>query len=166
MRRPVFLSFYYDEDVDRMQQIRNMGIVEGQQLLSPNEFEQVRRRGDTAVKKWIDEQLKNKQCLIVLVGEHTAERPYVQYEIRKAYEKHMPMFGIYIHNIKDLNKHYSKKGKNPFEELFGRNTFYRCIDPSHIEYEGYKAYNNIYNNIENWIEQAIEENRYRYHNIF
>ena len=41
MRRPVFLSFCYGDDVTRVQQIRNMGMVEEQQILSPNDFEQV-----------------------------------------------------------------------------------------------------------------------------
>ena len=33
-RRPVFLSFCYDDDVNRVQQIRNMGLFDGQQILS------------------------------------------------------------------------------------------------------------------------------------
>ena len=84
MRRPVFLSFCYGDDVARVQQIRNMGMVEEQQILSPNDFEQVRRSGDAAIKRWIDNQLMYKQCVIVLVGENTANRPYVRYEIMKA----------------------------------------------------------------------------------
>lgn len=159
MKRPVFLSFYYYEDVTRMQQIRNMGIVEGQQLLNPNDFEFVKRRGDKAVKDWIDNQMKYKQCLIVLVGTHTSERPYVKYEIEKAHEKHMPMFGIYIHNIHDLNGKCSKKGKDPFLEIFGRSNKYKCIDPAHIEYDGYRAYNTIRDNIDSWIEDAIRNNK-------
>ena len=45
-RRPVFLSFCYDDDVNRVQQIRNMGLFDGQQLLSSNDFETVKRKGE------------------------------------------------------------------------------------------------------------------------
>lgn len=166
MRKPVFLSFYYLEDVDRMQQIRNMGMVEEQQILSPNDFEEVRRKGDAAIKNWIDSQLKYKQCLIVLVGEHTSERPYVKYEILKAKERNMPMFGIYIHNIKNLKGETSKKGKDPFVEIFGANSGYKCIDPSHIDLVGCRAYNTIERNINSWIDNAITENKFRNINYF
>ena len=161
MIRPVFLSFCYDDDVERVQQIRNMGMVEEQQILNPNDFEEVKRKGDLAIKNWIDKQLMYKQCLIVLIGENTADRPFVKYEIMKAKEKNMPMFGIYIHNLKNLRGYKSNQGKDPFVEVFGENNGYKCINPSHNELDGYKAYNTIYKNIASWIEDAIIENRYR-----
>ena len=161
MRRPVFLSFCYDDDVTRVQLIRNMGMVEEQQILSPNDFEQVRRSGDAAIKRWIDNQLMYKQCVIVLVGENTANRPYVRYEIMKAKEKKIPMFGIYIHNLKDLSGRTSRQGKDPFVEVLGYNSGYKCINPSHIDIDGCRAYNTIKSNISSWIEDAIRDNKYR-----
>ncbi len=161
MRRPVFLSFCYGDDVTRVQQIRNMGMVEEQNILNPNDFEQVKRKGEAAIKKWIDDQLMYKQCLIVLIGENTANRPFVKYEIMKAKEKKMAMFGIYIHNLKDLNGKTSRQGKDPFVELFGCNSGYKCINPSHIDFDGCRAYNTIKANITSWIEDAIMENNFR-----
>lgn len=158
MRRPVFLSFCYSDDVNRVQQIRNMGMIEEQQILNPNDFEKVRIMGDIAIKRWIDEQLMYKQCVIVLVGENTANRPYVKYEIMKAKEKKIPMFGIYIHNLKDLNGRTSRQGKNPFIEMFGYDNDYKCINPTHINFEGCRAYDTIRNNITYWIEEAIRDN--------
>lgn len=159
-RRPVFLSFCYKDDVTRVQQIRNMGtIIEGQPLLSSNDFETIKRQGETAIKNWIDGQLKYKQCLIVLIGKNTADRPWVQYEIRKAHEMGKPMFGIYIHNLKGLTG-VSSKGNNPFDKVFGANHQYKCYDPSHIDYDGFRAYNNIEKNIESWIEAAISQNKW------
>ena len=160
-RRPVFLSFCYKDDVTRVQQIRNMGtIIEGQPLLSANEFETIKRQGEAAIKKWIDEQLKYKQCLIVLIGENTANRPWVQYEIRKAYELGKPMFGIYIHNLKGLTG-VSRKGADPFVKVFGISSEFKCYDPFHMDYNGLRAYNEIEKNIGIWIENAISENKWR-----
>lgn len=161
MRKPVFLSFCYSDDVSRVQQIRNMGmVIDGQPLLSLNDFETIKRQGDKAIQNWIDEQMKYKQCLIVLIGEHTAERPWVQYEIKKAKEMNKPMFGIYIHNLKNINGNYSKKGQNPFDKVFGISNRYKCIDPSHIDYDGLRAYNTIEKNIESWIDEAIAINKF------
>lgn len=162
-RRPVFLSFYYDDDVFRVQQIRNMDmVIEGQPLLSSNEFETIKRKGDVAVRNWIDEQLKYKQCLIVLIGEHTAERPWVQYEIKRAKELGKAMFGIYIHNLNDPKKGYSRKGKNPFDIVFGPYNSYKCYDPQHLNLPGCQAYNTIHDNIANWIDQAVQNKRYAF----
>ena len=161
MRRPVFLSFCYKDDVSRVQQIRNMGrMIEGQPILNYNEFETIKRQGEKAIQNWIDDQLKYKQCLIVLIGENTANRPWVQYEIKKAYEKGMPMFGIYIHNLKGFSG-YSRKGENPFKKVLGNDCNIVCYDPSHIDYDGLRAYNTIYVNIEKWVDLAISQNRWK-----
>src|SRR5687768_10763900 len=97
-REPVFYSFHYDNDVFRVQQIRNMGVVDGNAPVSANEWEQVKRRGDAGVERWIDESLKYKRCVIVLIGAETANRKWVKYEIKRAWELNKGLFGIYIHN--------------------------------------------------------------------
>jgi len=85
-RVPVFYSFHYDNDVFRVQQVRNMGAVHGNEPVSPNDWEQVKRRGEAAVERWIDESLKYKRCFIVLVGSETASRKWVKHEIKRAWE--------------------------------------------------------------------------------
>ena len=76
---------HYANDVMRVQQIRNIGMVEGNSPVSPNEWEQVKRSGDSAIEKWIDDNMKYRSCVVVLIGEETASRPWVKYEIRKAW---------------------------------------------------------------------------------
>lgn len=101
IKRKVFYSFHYENDVFRAAQIRNIGTIEGNEPVSENDWEEVKREGDEAIKKWIDKNMQNRTCLIVLVGSDTANRPWVQYEIKHAWERKMGIFGIYIHNIKD-----------------------------------------------------------------
>ena len=79
MKRQVFYSFHYGNDVMRVQQIRNMGVIEGNTPVSPNEWEQVKRTGDKAIEKWIDDNMKYRSCVVVLIGSETASRPWVQY---------------------------------------------------------------------------------------
>ena len=44
-------------------------------------WEEVKRKGDDAIKKWIDDEMTGRTCAIVLVGAQTASRKWVTYEI-------------------------------------------------------------------------------------
>ncbi|MBB3059271.1 TIR domain-containing protein [Microbulbifer rhizosphaerae] len=154
-RKPVFFSFHYDNDVMRVQQIRNIGALEGNTPVSANDWETVKRGGDAAVKKWIDDNFKYKQCVIVLVGEETSNRPWVKYEIEKAWNDGKPIFGIFIHNLKCPRNGVSRKGKNPFDNFNfkdGRalSSVVKCYDPSTND-----TYNYIVKNMQGWVDAAI-----------
>lgn len=155
-KRQIFYSFHFDNDVMRTQQIRNIGTIEGNAPVSVNDWEEVKKKGDAEIKKWIDEHMKNRSCVVVLVGEQTSERKYVKYEIKKAWNDGKGLLGIYIHNINCPRTGKCKKGKNPFEEFtFKENdqklsTKVTCYDPSSTD-----AYNDIAKNISSWIETAI-----------
>lgn len=56
MARRVFFSFHFAKDAWRAAQVRNMGVVEGNKPLSDNEWEKVKKGGEQAIKKWINEQ--------------------------------------------------------------------------------------------------------------
>ena len=64
-KRQVFFSFHYANDNWRVAQIRNMGIVEDQDLFSDNSWEKVRLQSDVAIKAWIDSQLSMRSCVVV-----------------------------------------------------------------------------------------------------
>ena len=84
-KRRVFYSFHYDNDVFRVQQIRNMGALEGDEPVSKNDWETVKKGGNKAIEKWIDDNMFGKSCVVVLVGEDTHKRPWVKHEIVKAW---------------------------------------------------------------------------------
>lgn len=169
MKRQVFYSFCND-DTMRTQQIRQIGAIDGSLPVSVNEWELVKRGGNSAIRKWIDNNMRYRSCIIVLVGEKTASLPWVQYEIKHAWETKKGLLGICIHNIKCPNavRHgYSsicKKGENPFMNIMVNDTWRRnrlsnivkCYNPGQIN-----AYGVIQNNINYWIEEAIHiRNRY------
>jgi hypothetical protein len=159
IRKPTFFSFHYANDVMRVQQIRNIGALEGNEPVSPNDWEQVKRGGEASIKRWIDENMKYKQCVIVLVGSETSSRPWVRYEIEKAWNDGKPLFGIHIHNLKCPRAGTCFKGQNPFDTFNftdGRklSSVVKCYDP-HPLY----AYMEIANNIGSWVEQAIAQRR-------
>jgi len=153
---PVFYSFHFDNDVMRVQQIRNIGSIEGNAPTTPNEWETLKRTGKKAVENWIDQNMKYKRCIIVLIGSDTASRPWVEHEIIKAWNDGKALLGIHIHNIKCPRNGASRKGRNPFDLIKfndGRklSSVVPCYDPNSMN-----TYRDISNNIAGWIENAIK----------
>lgn len=94
-----------------------MGALDGQSVLPAQDWEAVKRRGDAAVQAWIDDQMKYKQAVIVMIGNQTAGRPFVQYEIQRAWQIKKPMLGILIHGLKDSSQQTDTPGPNPFKRF-------------------------------------------------
>jgi len=158
-RIPIFYSFHFNNDVMRVQQIRNIGAIEGNAPASPNEWEQLQRTGKTAIERWIDNNMKYKRCVVVLIGSETAGRPWVKYEIEKAWNDGRALLGIHIHNLKCPRTGTSRKGRNPFEDFTFKDgsrlsSAVPCYDPNPLY-----AYRDISNNIANWIDHAIANKR-------
>lgn len=149
MTRRVFFSFYYSDDSSRVQQIKNMGVIEHQRIMYSNEWETVKRQGDSAIKRWINDNMVNTSCTVVLIGEHTYERRWVRYEIKHSVEIGKPIFGIRINNLKDFNGEKSSYGSNPFLDLG-----YYDIDTYYPPY--YDAYGYIKDHFNDWVEKAID----------
>jgi hypothetical protein len=116
-KRKTFYSFHYNNDVFRVQQIRNIGALEDNKPVSANEWETVKKGGNEAIEKWIDDNMKYRSCIVVLIGEETASRPWVNYEIKKAWGDGKGLLGIYIHNLKDPNSGKCNKGINPYDQF-------------------------------------------------
>lgn len=47
----VFYSFHYKNDAMRAAQIRNIGSIEGNSPVSPNNWEELKKTGDEAIKE-------------------------------------------------------------------------------------------------------------------
>lgn len=161
IKRKIFYSFHFNNDVMRVQQVRNIGVIEGNSPVTPNEWESIKAAGDEEVEKWIDENMNNKSCVVVLIGEETYKRKWVKKEIQKAWSKGKGLVGIYIHNLNCPNTGNCRQGENPFKQftIDGKDlsSIIKCYNPS-----SYDAYNSIKNNIDTWIQEAIDiRNNYR-----
>lgn len=116
MTRSVFFSFHYQNDVWRANQIRNTHIVDGTAAAGFQDaslWEEARKKGDTAIKRLIDEGLKGTSVTVVLIGSQTASRKYVKYEIDQSIARGNGLLGIYIHNMKDKDGKTSVQGTIP-----------------------------------------------------
>lgn len=156
-KRQVFYSFHYQPDNWRAAQVRNIGLVEGNNPTSDNDWEYIARNGDPAIQTWINKQLEFKSCTIVLVGANTANRKWINYEIIKSWKKGIGVAGIYIHGLKNKDGNISQKGNNPFDFInYGErrlSEIVKCYDPSGINSQ--EKYGWIRDNLTAIIEEAI-----------
>lgn len=116
MARRVFFSFKY-EDVSRAMVVRNSWVTQGKEaagFIDAADFEKLKRQGDTAIKNWIDSQLKGTSVTVVLVGSDTCSSRWVKYEIAKSKELGHGLLGIDISKIPDFDGDTSERcGKLP-----------------------------------------------------
>jgi hypothetical protein len=156
MAKSAFYSFHYDNDVHRVQLVRNMNALEGQPLLNAQDWEAVRRGGEPAIKKWINEQMAYKKAAIVLIGRNTADRPWVTYEIQKAWADKRPLLGIRIHGLSSFGE-VDTAGANPFTKAAVGSV--PIFDPTVTDWRGRidskDTYNKLRDNIESWSSQGV-----------
>lgn len=158
MARRAFYSFHYLPDNFRAAQVRNMGVIEGNIPATDNDWEAVKKGGDVAIQKWIDNQLNGKSVAIVLIGSATAGRKWINYEIKAAWIAGKGVMGIYIHNLKDTDGKQSSQGTNPFSgfDISGTSlsSIVKAYAPLHSDSK--LAYGHIEDNLAAWIEEAIK----------
>lgn len=178
-KRQIFISFHYQNDNWRVQQVRNMWTVDGNPPASPNEWEEVKRKGKESIKNWINNAMRYRSCIVVLVGSETSRREWVHYEIERAWKEGKGIVAVHIHGLKDKEGKQSYKGDNPLSLFMIDKTcnyidkrknaidsneislasVCKCYDTPYISSE--YVYDYIKNNIEDWIEEAIEiRNKY------
>lgn len=162
MANKCFLSFHYKPDNWRVQQVKNIGTIDEQPLLSSNDWEAIKKKGDAAIEDWIERNMSGKECLVALIGTHTSGRKWVKHEIRRACERGIGVLGIYIHNLKDVEGKQTSKGTDPFAgvSVNGKTitTYARMYEPPYSDSKN--AYEYISNNISSWVDQAIQLRRY------
>ncbi len=160
-KRQVFYSFHYVPDNWRVAQVRNIWVIEWNKPASDNDWEEVTKWWDKAIKKWIDENLKWRSCSVVLIWEKTAWRKWIKYEIEQSRNNKKWLVWIYIHNLKNKDWDQSNKGKNPFDSFTiwkdenkkKLSDIIKTYDPPYTT--STNVYNHIQENLESWIEEAI-----------
>jgi hypothetical protein len=164
LARKAFYSFHYLPDSWRASKVRNIGVVEGNQGVSDNEWESITKGGSEAIEKWVANQMYGKSCVIVLIGAQTAGRKWIQYEIKKGWNDGKGVFGIHIHRLTNQLGLPSTKGANPFGSLslgYRRlSNIVQVYDP--LCTKSADVRNHIAANLGAWVEKAIvTRNSYR-----
>jgi hypothetical protein len=155
--KQVFYSFHYQRDAVRVQQILNNGAFAHQEIPTSQQWEELGRRGDAAIARWIDEQMVDKDAVVVLVGAETSTRPWVKYEITKAWNERVPLVGVRVHGLADSRTGRDSDGASPFRQIRmtdGRTIadYVKLHDP--VGSTGFEVYASITENLEGWIDAA------------
>lgn len=159
MARHVLYSFHYKPDAMRASQVRQIGALEGNRPASDNDWEEVTGGGDTAIKRWIAAQMNGRSCTVVLVGENTANRKWINHEIAESWNASMGVVGIRIHGLKNMNGELAAAGHNPFDYItFGNpkkklSTVVKCYNPAGTNSKERYAW--IEKHLANAVEEAI-----------
>ena len=160
MTRRVFFSFHFDGDCWRTQQVRNIGALEGQAVCTANAWEEVKRKGDASIKKWIDDNMSGRSCVVVLVGAATASRPWVLHEISKGWNDGKGVLAIRIDKLLDADRAPCAPGANPLAKvtLSGSQRTLADVAPLKVPAgsDSKAVYASIVDNVEAWIEEAIK----------
>lgn len=157
-KRQVFFSFEYNKDNWRAAQVRNMDKVSNGSTFSDNDWEEVKKKSDLAIKRWINSEMEKRSCIVVLIGATTSSRKWVKYEIEKAYELGKGIVGIYIDRLKDRDGKQTTKGNNPFYNVFTDDghrlsSYVEAYDSPFVT--STYVYDDIKENISDLIERAI-----------
>ncbi len=116
MARRVFFSFHYDNDIWRANQVRNSNVVAGADVagfFDHSEYEVAKKKGAEAIKKMILHHLDGTSVTVVLIGNQTANRPWVKYEIEQSIARNNGLLGIQIHHLKNQQGQTSLMGSTP-----------------------------------------------------
>jgi hypothetical protein len=155
MSRKVFFSFHYERDAQRAAVVRNSDMLADEDeygVIDAVDWEKVEREGEDAIRRWIQEQLKSTSVTVVLIGEETASRDWVLYEIRESWKRGNGIVGVRIHGIKNFDQETDSSGANPLDTIKLKNetmlsSFFKTYDWSD---------NNGYENLGTWVEEAFQ----------
>lgn len=114
----------------------------------------------SAIKKWIAGQLSGKSCAVILADTNTADRKWINYEIKEAWNAGKGVVAIHIHGLRNFDKKVSTKGKNPISFITHGPTgkklssIAKCYDPDGSNSKERYAW--IKKHLANAVEEAIK----------
>ena len=159
MARRVFFSFHYERDIWRANVVRNSWVTRDREAAGfwdASLWEEAKKKGDEAIKRMIEDGLKNTSVTTVLIGKETSGREWVRYEVRRSHESAKGLLGVYIHGIEDNSGNTDEKGDNYFGEIGtdanGKPVYFYQLYPTYdwVRDKGY-------DNFGKWVEEAAKK---------
>ena len=159
MARRVFFSFHFQRDISRVNVVRNHWLTKQDHqdagFYDASLWEEAKSQGEAAIKRLIDAKLNGTSVTAVLIGLETYQRKYVKYEIEKSIRDGKGLFGVYIHDIKDLKGNSDPRGQNPFDYVMVQEG--SLTVPASRYYPSYHWTTGMgYANFSTWVETAAK----------
>jgi hypothetical protein len=122
MARRVFFSFHYQNDIWRVNQVRNsgeFGDVTGTDTFYDNSlWEEAKKKGDPELTKLIAGGMNNSSVTTVLAASATWGRKWVRYELLKSFERGNGLMTLWIDQVKDVEKKTTTRGFDPLACIY------------------------------------------------
>jgi|HubBroStandDraft_1064217.scaffolds.fasta_scaffold397460_2 hypothetical protein len=144
--RHVYFAFHYKDDIFRANQVRNSGLLFGATSVGFADrslWERAKTKGDEALEELILDGLEGTSATVVLIGEKTAQRKWVNFEIRESRDRNNALIGVRIHHLVDHKQETSRRGRIP--DLLAE------IDAPIYDWDGDP------HALGEWVEDAIDE---------
>ena len=147
MAKKVFFSFHYQDVIDfRANVVRNHGKFKLNKdeagFYDSSIWEEAKKESDLALKRLINNGIKNTSNTCVLVGTDTFNRRWVDYEIMKSIKAGNHIFAVHINGIKCKNEKTKSNGNNPlyylgysFDKTGKKIQLHNYINSKWIDYE-------------------------------
>lgn len=122
-KRKVFFSFHYQNDIWRVNQVRNSWRFqhetqrEAEGFFDASIWERSKRTSDDALKALIREGLTGTSVTCILAGEQTYLRRWVRYEIARSLVKGNGLLVVKVNRLKDRSGLISSAGENPLNYI-------------------------------------------------
>ena len=122
MAKRVYFAFHYQDVIDlRANVVRNHWVTKPDRELAgffdASIWENAKKTSVIAVKRLINNEIKNTSVTCVLIGSETYARRWVRYEIFKSLQKGNRVFGAHINSIRGKDKRTKRLRPNPFDFL-------------------------------------------------
>lgn len=157
MAPTAFYSFHHIPDCRRASRVRNLGVIDGNQPATDNDWEELKRGGDLVIRKWIADQMEGTSVAIILIGNSTDERLWIRYEIDKAWQDGKGVLGLHIHHLEDSGGNFAQKGASPFSGFYLNggplDDIIKTYEPPYTS--STSCCNYIKENLADWVETAI-----------
>lgn len=122
-KRRVFFSFHYQNDVWRVNQVRQSWRYnhsdrrEAEGFYDASIWERSKLTGPDSLKSLIRNGMQNTSVTCVLVGSETYARRWVRYELARSVIKGNGLLGVRVHLMGDRNGYASPQGPNPLDYM-------------------------------------------------
>lgn len=120
MARYVFFSFAYNDVKNfRVNVVRNSWLLNNNEetFIDGSIWEKAITKGDAYLKRLIENGLNKTSVTAILIGQDTANRRWVNYEIMKSFERGNGILGIHINRIRGKDGKMCARGQNPLDRL-------------------------------------------------
>ena len=159
MAKRVYFCFHYQDVIDfRVNVVRNHRLTKGGSAgyFDHSIWESAKKTSDLALKRLINGELVNSSVTCVLVGTHTFERRWVDYEIMKSIEKGNKILAVHINGIKGKDGETKNKGNNP---LFYLGYSFDSTGKKIILHDYIRGEWVAYTDLDGWTVKEVDESK-------